>query len=119
MAKTPEGRVKDGVKALLESFEGCYYYMPVPGGFGAATLDFIGCFRGVFFAIETKANGGKPTKRQEQVIYRMRSCGAQVFVIAEEGSFALLPLVSFLEQVSQRIPHDPHLAPAPRRHRAV
>lgn len=119
MGNTPEGRVKDAVKKLLESFEGCYYYMPVPGGFGAATLDFIGCFRGVFFAIETKAPGKKPTKRQVQTMDRMRACGASTFVIAGESEGDLALLRVWLVYIDKRIPHDPHISPAPSRHRPV
>jgi len=84
MASTPEGKVKAKVKKAFEYLrhEGyeIYYHMPVQNGMGAPTLDFIGCFRGQFFAIETKAPGKKPTERQLTTIADMERAGAKVFV---------------------------------------
>ncbi len=62
--------------------------MPVQTGYGMPTLDFL-CFHcGRGFAIETKAPGKKPTKRQEAIIHEMELAGAQVFVIdGTEGSY--------------------------------
>jgi hypothetical protein len=81
MAQTPEGRVKQKVSSLLKATSGLYYDMPVPGGFGGSTLDYVGCHLGRFFAIETKRPGGKPTPRQRQIIARMEAAGAKVCVI--------------------------------------
>jgi hypothetical protein len=81
MAQTPEGRVKRKVSDLLKATPNLYYDMPVPGGFGGSTLDYVGCHRGEFFAIETKKPGGKPTPRQKQIIARMQAAGGKVFVI--------------------------------------
>lgn len=64
---TPEGKVKAEIKKVLDA-EGAdlHYYMPVPAGYGKPHLDYIGCFFGLFFAIEAKAPGvKKPTPRQE------------------------------------------------------
>lgn len=80
MATTPEGRVKAAVKKVLADYV-IYQYWPVPGGYGAPTLDCIGCCNGWFFAIETKAPGEKPTPRQFQTIGDMRKAGAIIFVI--------------------------------------
>lgn len=81
MATTPEGKVKKTVSTLLKSVEGLFYTMPVPSGFGESTLDYIGCYRGKYFAVETKAPGKKPTDRQEAIINKMRKAGGAVFVI--------------------------------------
>lgn len=56
---TPEGKVKQDVKDYLKSLgEDCWYYMPVPMGYGKKGLpDIIGCYRGLFFSIECKAPG--------------------------------------------------------------
>lgn len=78
---TPEGKVKQKVSRLLRDTPGIYYHMPVPGGFGGTTLDYIGCYRGKFFAIETKKPGGKPTDRQKTIIAQMEASGGAVFVI--------------------------------------
>jgi len=81
MATTPEGKVKKTVSTLLKSVDGLFYTMPVPSGFGESTLDYIGCYRGKYFAVETKAPGKKPTDRQEAIIKKMREAGGSVFVI--------------------------------------
>ena len=81
---TPEGKVKQRVKKLLDNAREMYYYMPVQTGRGARTLDFIGCHKGEFFSIETKAPGKKPTALQEYTARRMREAGGRVFVIDED-----------------------------------
>lgn len=58
MATTPEGKLKKEVKAYLKK-KGAWFYMPVQNGMGEVGIpDIVGCYRGLFFAIETKA----PTK---------------------------------------------------------
>jgi hypothetical protein len=86
---TPEGRVKAKVKAVLTKFK-AYYHMPVMNGMGAPTLDFVGCHRGRFFAIETKAANKQPTERQWQTIETMRKSRAVVFVVNEVSGLDLL-----------------------------
>lgn len=81
MATTPEGKVKREVSDLLKSVTGLYYWMPVPGGFGESTLDYVGCYMGKFFAIETKKPGAKPTLRQQQIIASIQRAGGVAFVI--------------------------------------
>lgn len=44
-------------------------------------MDYIGCYRGKYFAVETKAPGKKPTDRQNMIIDRMRKAGGAVFII--------------------------------------
>lgn len=78
---TPEGKVKTKVSALLKATPDLWYNMPVPSGFGEQTLDYLGCHRGAFFAVETKAPGSEPTPRQERTIEKMRLSGAKVFII--------------------------------------
>ncbi len=71
---TPEGRVKKAVRQALEShglqhltdaaepgpsIEG-FFFMPVAGPYSVHGIhDFVGCWRGVFFSIETKAPDSK------------------------------------------------------------
>lgn len=81
MATTPEGKVKKKVSDLLKGTPGVYYWMPVPGGFGESTLDYIGCHNGRFFAVETKKPGAKPTPRQLQIIASIQRAGGKTFVI--------------------------------------
>ena len=76
---TPEGRVKLLVKEFLRSRNVAsltatmshpvgYYRMPVPNGYGAPELDFYGCYKGRFFAVETKAQGGTPSAIQRRLL---------------------------------------------------
>ena len=81
MGVTPEGRIKRAVSRLLKDTPTLFYTMPVPSGFGESTLDYIGCYRGKYFAVETKAPGKKPTDRQNMIIKKMRDAGGAVFVI--------------------------------------
>lgn len=73
--KTEEAKVKDKVKAYLRSV-GAYYFMPVQTGYGAPSLDILGCYRGKFFAVETKAPGKEPTPRQYAIIGELYRAGA-------------------------------------------
>lgn len=80
-----EERVKGRVKKLLKKY-GAYYFMPVQSGFGAASLDFLGCHQGRFFAVETKAPGKHLTARQELIQQMIEAVGSEgiVFVIGEQ-----------------------------------
>lgn len=79
---TPEGKVKKLVKKLLDTYGASQYrFMPVQNGMGEATLDFLCCFNGRFFAIETKAPGKHLTLRQQGIVDKMHAAGAKVFII--------------------------------------
>jgi hypothetical protein len=97
---TPEGKVKKKIKAVLDKYKESdylYYYMPVPGGFGAQSLDYIGWYHSLAFAIEAKREGGVPTARQEGTIANMRLAGARVFVI--DGESGVIELDEWLAHV--------------------
>lgn len=82
---TPEGRVKKKIKAILDKYNGrIYYYMPVPGGFGKQSIDYLGCFCGRFFGIEAKRADKDPTERQEEVLESMNAAGGRTFVIRDD-----------------------------------
>lgn len=88
---TPEYAVKKKVKELLDRFGlDLYYYMPVPTGYGKSTVDFLGCFDGKFFAIETKAPGKKPTLRQQGILTDIRLAGGATFVIIGDDGLSEL-----------------------------
>lgn len=76
---TPEGAVKVTVKSFLKARGVAslkdelpdavgYYHMYVPHGYGEPALDFTGCYKGRFFAIETKAAGGTPSAIQRRIM---------------------------------------------------
>lgn len=89
----PEGVVKAFVKAFLAK-QGLapigapappeavgLFWMPVPYGYGASYLDFVGHYKGFFFGIETKAAKGKVTKLQEIAIGSTNRTGGKAFVV--------------------------------------
>lgn len=80
-----ENHVKKAVKERLDEI-GAYHFWPVQMGIGDACLDCIGCYNGLFFGIETKRPGKKPTQRQEFTAERMRAAGGKVFVIDSEAA---------------------------------
>ena len=96
MGMTPEGRVKKVVSRLLQDTPEVYYYMPVPGGYGGTTLDYVVCHRGRFCGIETKAPGKKPTARQKQIIAAMERAGGKTFVIDSTDDETMQPLKDWL-----------------------
>lgn len=58
MGRTPEGSVKAQIKAFLKLQPNCWFFMPVSNGMGSMGVpDFVGCYLGMFFAIEAKAPG--------------------------------------------------------------
>lgn len=101
MAKTPEGKIKDIVAECLEwhkiypakkagAFpEGAtgWYFMPTTAGLGVKGIpDFVGTYKTLFFAIETKAPGKKPTGFQSLQIAAIRQASGAVFVVDGEES---------------------------------
>ncbi len=82
---TPEGQTKERIKHVLD-LEQAYYEMPVPGGFGKATLDFLGARPddGRMFAIESKALGKHPKDRQKKTMRAMVAGGITVFIIDDQ-----------------------------------
>ncbi len=88
---TPEGRVKQKINELLDSYgKHLYYYMPVPSGYGVRTIDYLGCIKGAFFGIEAKKPGGKPTSYQENTLADIRDAGGVTFVVNDDQSLAEL-----------------------------
>lgn len=102
---TPEGKVKARVKEILHKFglmaagqpehlrptyvRG-WYYMPVQNGMGVTGIpDFIGCFLGSFFAIETKAPSNKDnlTANQRDRLTEIAMAHGDVFVADDPEEF--------------------------------
>src|SRR5678815_4526767 len=84
MSRTPEGKVKQQVKEMLDH-AGAYHNWPVPAGYGSPMLDCIGCHRGEFFMVETKAPGQHLTPRQEFTKSLVELAGGKVFVVGEKS----------------------------------
>lgn len=86
-SSTPEGRVKRRFNERLRKLNLVWKYMPVPGGMGLPTLDYLLCVAGHFVAIEAKANASKkPTPRQEATMADIRAAGGIVLLIDDDAS---------------------------------
>lgn len=79
---TPEGKVKNAVKKVLIEYN-AYWHCPVQNGMGSPSLDFVCCYHGKYFAIETKAANKQMTDRQRVTSGLMEDAGAKVFLINE------------------------------------
>lgn len=98
MATTPEGRVKKAVREYLVSI-GCqpaggkpvspchgWFYFPVQNGMGVVGIpDIVGCYKGQFFAIETKAPGKKHNVSRNQKLRLQELDRAGAVAIVADG----------------------------------
>ena len=92
---TPEGLVKKSIKDFLAEYDiqpakaagtfttaAGWYFMPTTAGLGVKGIpDFLGHYLGVFFGIETKAPGKKPSGFQALQIAAIEQSGGAVFVV--------------------------------------
>jgi Holliday junction resolvase len=83
MAATPEKKVKEQVKRILDKYE--FWFFSPPGmGLGRAGIpDIIGCKGGRFIAVECKAGKGKPTLLQERELQNIGLAGGYAIVVNE------------------------------------
>jgi hypothetical protein len=82
---TPEKKVKEAIKRVLKKYK-VYYFMPATGGYGRSGVpDFICCVKGLFLAIEAKADGNKLTLLQIKEIASIQEAGGFALVINEEN----------------------------------
>jgi hypothetical protein len=79
---TPEGKVKEKIKAVLRKYN-VYWHMPVQNGMGAPSLDFVCCTHGKYFVIEAKAGNKMPTPRQYSTIREIQLRHGHAFVVNE------------------------------------
>jgi len=91
MAMTPEAKVKKRAVAQLKEI-GAYYFFPATGGFGrSGVADIVGCYLGIFFALECKAGKNTPTPLQEREIKKVNEAGGASWVV-NEGNVETLAL---------------------------
>ena len=89
MASTPEKKVKDAVKKILNAHS-AYYFSPVTSGYGTSGVpDIVACVKGIFVGIETKAGKGKPTALQEKNLMSIMRTGGIAVLVNEHGIEAL------------------------------
>lgn len=113
MSKTPEGKVKDAVKKALreaglylfsdyvkqspkDPIEG-FFYMPVAGPFSVHGVhDFVGCWRSVFFTIETKAPDASEDCTQLQAEFMKATLASGGISVVGARDAACVPLIKEL-----------------------
>lgn len=85
MAATPEKRVKDAVKKMLDSL-GIYHFSPPGMGLGRAGIpDLVCCYNGRFLGIECKAGAGRTTALQDRELAAIQAHGGFTFVVRENN----------------------------------
>ena len=85
MATTPEGKVKEQIKAVLKK-NNAWYFMPVQNGMGRSGIpDFIVCYHGRMIGVEAKAPSGTPTYNQLTVGEEIKEHGGE-YIIARSGA---------------------------------
>lgn len=95
---TPEGKVKKRVKEILKE-AGAYWTMPQGTGFASSGApDFLVCKGGLFYGIECKANGNKPTALQLKHLDDIRKAGGVALLIDETNVETLRKELSHEEQ---------------------
>ena len=105
MAQTAEAKVKAFIgKFIKENFDDAWRY-PAPGGqFGmAGTPDRLYLWKGVFIAIEAKADGNSPTELQwKQLRHIARQGGVAAVVVGKDMG----KMLKIKETVMKRINND-------------
>ena len=100
MASTPEGKVKEKVKAILKR-RGVWYCMPRGQTYGRAGIpDFLCCHKGRFIAIETKAGRGKATPLQLRELRDIfQNHQGIALIVREDGMPQLNAALDFAEKM--------------------
>lgn len=100
MAMTPEKRVKKKVIEMLKSLgQEVYYFFPMTGGYGKSGVpDIVGCYRGMFFAIECKAGKNTTTALQDREILLIHNAGGVVWIVNEHNANDVVAVLKSQQQ---------------------
>lgn len=84
---TPEGRVKEAVKSILDRYKpDLWHFMPRGSTFGVCGVpDILGVYKGRMFGIECKAGRNKPSPMQCMQMTRIRQAGGITMVVNEDN----------------------------------
>ena len=75
-----ERDVKRKLRELLDEI-GAYQYWPVPTGYSRRTIDVFFCYRGWFYAVETKhPDVDAATRAQSEVLRQVAEAGGGIAV---------------------------------------
>lgn len=99
-AKTPEGKVKEQIKEILDTY-GAYWFMPVTGGYNRSGVpDFILCHRGAFIAVEAKSKHTSHgvTALQQLNMEQINKAGGISIVIDEDNISTLHEILQGVEK---------------------
>jgi hypothetical protein len=100
MATTPEGKVKGHIKAYLRTLPKCFFFFPAAHGYGVNGIpDVIGCYQGVFFAIEVKAPGKLKNVTALQRMQIAAINDAQGWAIATDNVQAVVELITLIDRM--------------------
>jgi len=81
-----EADVKKLVKKKLIEYKdrGLWYFMPPANGYGRAGIpDFVGCYKGNMFAIETKFGANDLSANQVREIGDLQAADAMVWIVRD------------------------------------
>jgi hypothetical protein len=94
MAETPEGKVKRWLKTRVKVlFPGAYEYWPPGGMYGRiGTPDCFLLWRGIFIAIEVKAEGNVPTPPQLRTLKSIADAGGVAAVLTGRDEVKLVAI---------------------------
>ena len=110
MAKTPEATVKTKIKGFLLTLRDCWFFFPASHGYGVNGIpDIIGCYRGVFFAIEVKAPGnlrGVTALQQIQIDGINKAMG---YAIASDDVQRVRDMFVQIDRMLKLNPHFHHM----------
>lgn len=82
-----EGDVKKVVKKVFNSYgDDIWYFMPPANGYGRSGIpDFLGCYKGRMFAVETKFGNNQPTNNQVRELNNLKYNEAQVWIVNDRN----------------------------------
>lgn len=82
-----EGDVKKAVKKVFNSYgDDIWYFMPPANGYGRSGIpDFLGCYKGRMFAVETKFGNNQPTNNQVRELNNLKYNEAQVWIVNDRN----------------------------------
>jgi Holliday junction resolvase len=99
---TPEKKVKDTVKKMLDTY-GAYYFMPATGGYGRSGVpDIVGTYKGRFFAVECKAKDNKPTELQMREIKKILDAGGYAVIVNENTYHKIKLMMELIDDDCQK-----------------
>lgn len=86
MVPTPESKVKNRVRKILNKYTTAYSFMPATHGYGSSGVaDIVSCINGKFIAIECKTDGNKPTALQKKNLNDVVKSGGYGFVVDDSS----------------------------------